>query len=95
MSERTRLSVRLTPRASREGIEGVRDGVLQVRVSAPPVDGAANEALLRLLAKRLGVPRSALAIVLGDTSRTKVVEVDGIEEWDAWARLGVTGDGTG
>lgn len=95
MSDRTRLSVRLTPRASREGIEGVRDGVLQVRVSAPPVDGAANEALLRLLAKRLGVPRSALTIVLGDTARTKVVEVDGIDESTAWVRLGVTEEGSG
>ncbi len=95
MSDRTRLSVRLTPRASREGIEGVRDGVLQVRVSAPPVDGAANEALLRLLAKRLGMPRSALTIVLGDTARTKVVEVDGLDEATAWVRLGVTGEGSG
>lgn len=94
MADRTRLSVRLTPRASREGIDGVRDGVLLVRVSAPPVDGAANEALLRLLAKHLDLPRSALRIVSGDTARTKVVEVDGIAEATARARLGLP-DGEG
>ena len=74
----------------------MRDGVLRVRVSAPPVDGAANEALLRLLAKRFGVPRSALRIVSGETSRMKVVEIDGLDEATAWARLGVTeGKGSG
>jgi len=78
MASATRISVRLTPRASREEIVGLRDGVLQVRVTAPPVDGAANEALVRLLAKALHVPPRDLRIASGATARTKVVEVAGL-----------------
>ena len=54
------------------------DGVLRVRVAAPPVDGAANEALLRLLAAKLGVPRRDLRLASGETSRRKVVAVEGL-----------------
>ena len=84
-----RITVRLTPRASREEIAGEREGVLQVRVTAPPVDGAANEALVRLLAKRLRVAKGAVAIVSGETSRSKVVEVDGLTEGEVRERLGL------
>lgn len=84
---RSRIEIRLTPRASREEIAGERDGAILVRVTAPPVDGAANAALVRLLAK--GVPRSAVAIVSGETSRTKVVEVAGLDEAEARGRLGL------
>ncbi|MGE3960411.1 MAG: DUF167 domain-containing protein [Dehalococcoidia bacterium] len=84
-----RLSVRLTPRASREEIAGERDGVLLVRVTAPPVDGAANDALVRLLAKTLRVPRGAVAIVSGETARAKVVAVDGLDDEEVRARLGL------
>lgn len=84
-----KISVRLTPRASREAVE-VRDGVVHARVTAPPVDGAANEALVRLLAKRLGVPKRDVRIVSGETSRTKVVAVEGIAEAEVWARLAAT-----
>ncbi len=73
-----RLRVRLTPRGGSSRIDGVLDGVLRVRVSAPPVDGAANEALLRLLADELGVPRRDVSLVSGAGSRTKVVEVGGL-----------------
>jgi len=86
---RTRLTIRLTPRASREEIAGERDGAILVRVTAPPVDGAANAALVRLLAKALGVPKGAVAIVSGETSRTKVVEVAGLDEAEARGRLGL------
>jgi uncharacterized protein len=82
-----RFTIRLTPRASTEGVTGERDGVWQVRVTAPPVDGAANEALLRLLAKRLRVLRSALRIAIADTARTKVIEVEGLDDADARERL--------
>lgn len=74
----SRFAVRLTPRAARDDVDGVVDGVLRVRVTAPPVDGAANVALLRLLADRLGVPRRDLRIVSGDSARQKVVAADGI-----------------
>lgn len=85
-----RLAVRLSPRASREEIAGEREGVLLVRVTAPPVDGAANEALVRLLSKRLRVAKGAVRIVSGDTSRTKTVEVDGLEDAEIRVRLGLT-----
>lgn len=81
------LRVRLTPRADRDAIAGVRDGVITVRVSAPPVDGQANAALIKVLAKALGVPRSRLRIVRGQTARDKLVRVDGLLTSDAHARL--------
>jgi uncharacterized protein (TIGR00251 family) len=74
-----RLSVRLTPRAARDEVLGFEGDVLRARVKAPPVEGRANDALLRLLAKVLGVRRSALAIVRGQTSRGKVVQVEGLD----------------
>lgn len=86
---RCRLTVRLTPRASHEEIAGERDGAILVRVTAPPVEGAANAALVRLLAKALRVPKGAVAIVSGETSRTKVVEVTGLDEAEARGRLGL------
>jgi hypothetical protein len=81
-----RFSVRLTPRGGADRVDGVADGVLKVRVSAPPVDGAANKALLRLLAAELDVPRSSVRLASGETSRTKVVDVDGVGEADLVAR---------
>jgi uncharacterized protein (TIGR00251 family) len=73
-----RFRVRLQPRASRNEIAGVLDGVLRVRLHAPPVDGEANEALVAFLAERLAVPRRGVRIVTGATSRTKMIEVEGI-----------------
>lgn len=74
-----RIPVRLTPRGGGDRVDGAVDGVLRVRVAAPPVDGAANKSLLRLLADELGVPRGAVRLVSGETSRVKVVEVDGVD----------------
>lgn len=84
-----RITVRLTPRASREGIAGERDGAVLVRVTAPPVDGAANEALVKLLAKALRIPKGSVAIISGETSRTKVIEVADLEEAEVRGRLGL------
>jgi uncharacterized protein (TIGR00251 family) len=81
------LHVRLTPRAHHDAVTGVRDGVVQVRVSAPPVDGRANEALCRVLAKTLGVPPSRVTVERGHTARQKVVRVEGLSTQDAHARL--------
>ena len=77
-----RFRVRLTPRGGRDRIEGFAPGAageraLRVRVAAPPVDGAANAALVRLVAKALGMPKSAVTIVGGEASRDKTVEVAG------------------
>jgi uncharacterized protein YggU (UPF0235/DUF167 family) len=74
-----RFAVRLTPRSAVERVDGVVDGVLKIRVMAPAVDGAANVALLRLLAEELGVSRRELQIVAGATSRQKLVVVDGVD----------------
>ncbi|MEJ1966421.1 MAG: DUF167 domain-containing protein [Gammaproteobacteria bacterium] len=69
------LHLRVRPRASPEGIAGVRAGRLQVRVSAAPVDGEANERLMRLLARELSVPIASLVLTRGSTSRDKDVLV--------------------
>jgi hypothetical protein len=72
--------VRLTPRGGADRVDGVGDdGALRVRVAAPPVDSAANDALCRLLARELGVARAGVRIVAGATARRKVVAVAGID----------------
>ena len=74
-----KLEVRLTPRAGRDEIGGRSEGVLQVRVKAPPVDGKANEALRKLIAKRAGVPKSRVTIVRGEKSRRKLIAIEGAD----------------
>ncbi len=74
-----RFSVRVQPRASRSGVDGAHAGALRVRVTAAPVDGGANEALVDLLAARLGVPKRDVSIITGTNARTKVVEVAGVD----------------
>ena len=70
--------VRVAPRASRDRIGGVHAGALKVALTAPPVDGAANSALIALLAKALGAPKSALEVVRGRTSKDKTVLARGV-----------------
>jgi len=84
-----RLLVRVIPRASRSALAGVRDGRLIVRVTAPPVDGAANDAVLELLSTALGVPRRAVSLLAGDTHREKTVVVAGVTELVVRRRLGM------
>ena len=72
------FNVRVVSRASRSEIAGEHDGVLRVRLTAPPVDGAANEELIRILARALRVSRTSVAIVAGPTSRLKRVAINGI-----------------
>jgi uncharacterized protein (TIGR00251 family) len=71
------IEVKVTPRASRDEIVGMRDGVLGVRVTAPPVDDAANKAVTKLVAKRAGVPRSRVKIAGGARGRRKRIEIEG------------------
>jgi uncharacterized protein (TIGR00251 family) len=73
-----RFEVRVQPRASRTELAGLHGGVLKVRVAAPPVDDAANRALIGFLAECLGVAKRSVRIVAGESSRTKVLEVDGV-----------------
>ena len=71
-----RFDVRVQPRASKNEVAGVNNGALRVRLQAPPVDGAANEALVAFLADELDVPSRLVRIVSGFGSRNKVVEID-------------------
>ena len=73
------LRVRVTARASRDELAGLRDGVLHVRVSAPPVDGKANQAVCRLIARAVGVGKTSVRVVKGERSRDKVVTIEGVE----------------
>jgi uncharacterized protein (TIGR00251 family) len=94
----TRVTVRLTPRGGRNAIDGWEGDLLRVRVTAAPVDGAANGALLRLLAKALGVAPSRLALVSGAQSRTKTIAIDGMSGNEIRRTLeaqGVSGAGAG
>jgi len=73
-----RFAIRLTPRSAVERVEDVVNGALKVKVMAPAVEGAANAALIRLLADELGIARRDIQIVAGATSRQKLVVVDGV-----------------
>ena len=75
----TRLKLRVSPGARRPGIAGRYGDAWKVRVAEPPEDGRANEAVLRLLAETLDVPRASVALVSGHTSRDKIVTLDGLD----------------
>jgi hypothetical protein len=81
--------VRLQPRASRDEVIGERAGSTVVRVTAPPVGGEANAALVRLIAKRAGVAKSRVSIVRGQRSRDKLVRVQGLDDAELRRALGV------
>ena len=77
------LTLHVVPRARRSEVAGRHGDALKIRLAAPPVDGAANEELVRFLVERLSVPRSAISIAAGDTGRRKRVIIEGIETADA------------
>jgi len=83
-----RIRVRLTPRAARDEIVGWREGLLLARVTAPPVEGRANAALARLLARALGLPPSRVGVIAGARGREKTVAIDGLSQEEAVRRLG-------
>lgn len=76
------FEVRVAPRASRNRVVGIQDGALKVALTAAPVDGAANEALKKLLAKALGVSKSSVEIIRGDRARIKMLRVHGVRAGD-------------
>jgi len=84
-----RIEVRLQPRARRDELVGMRDGVLIARVCAPPVDGEANRALCRLIARRVGVAPTLVTIVSGARGRSKLVSVTGFDRAGILAALAV------
>ncbi len=81
------IDVRVIPRAGRSGFSGLRDGALVVRLAAAPVDGAANDELIALLARALHVPKRDITIVSGERSRSKRVRVAGMTAALALAAL--------
>ena len=81
------LDIRVIPRAGRNEFGGLRDGALLVRLAAAPVDGAANDELIALLAKTLRIPKRDITIVSGERSRTKRVRIAGVDREQALERL--------
>lgn len=89
----TRLRLRVAPGATRPGVVGRHGDGWKVRVAEPPERGRANDAVLALLARTLGVPRASLTLVSGHGARDKVVELDGIELDEVERRLTAAGEG--
>lgn len=85
----TRLALRVQPRASSNAILGLHGECIRIRLTAPPVDGAANDALVSFLAERLGVAAAAVGLVRGQGGRNKVVEVTGLGPEEVARRLGL------
>jgi uncharacterized protein len=83
------LSVRITPRAGRTALAGMRDGVLQVKLAAAPVEGAANAALIDLLSHQLRIPKRSVRIVTGERSRNKTVEISGLTDEEVRSSLAI------
>lgn len=81
------LDIRVIPRSPRTCVDGRRGDAILIRLKAPPVDGAANAALIAFLSDVLDVPRRSIAIVRGESSRDKRVRVEGIDETSAIERL--------
>jgi uncharacterized protein (TIGR00251 family) len=86
-----RVHLWVQPRAARDGVVGIQGDAVKVRLTAPPVEGKANQALVRFLAKQLGVPRNAVELTAGAGSRRKTVQVAGLSPQQARERLGLQG----
>jgi uncharacterized protein (TIGR00251 family) len=74
------FDVRVVPRSSRSEIVGEHNGALKVRIASPPVDGAANAELIKLLAKKFGIPKSDVEIVAGETSKSKRIKIANLSQ---------------
>lgn len=86
-----RIEVYIQPRASKTEVAGLHGGAIKIRIAAPPVDNAANRALIEFIAQKLGVAKSCVHIVSGSTGRRKILEVSGVTTDLIAARLGATG----
>ena len=87
MSLAVTIEIRVIPRASRTRVDGERAGAILIRLAAPPVDGAANDALIAFLAETLDLPRRNITLVAGASSRNKRVKIDGLDVDAIKARL--------
>lgn len=89
-----KFSVHVTPNAGRNEIRGWRAGEVKIKVAAPAVDGKANEELVRFLAETLKIHRREVSIERGETSRSKVIRVDGLTMEQILERLGIAAEGS-
>jgi uncharacterized protein (TIGR00251 family) len=88
LSERqAKISLRVYPNAARNEVAGFTDGVLRVKIAAPPVEGKANKKLIALLARKLGLSKGDLTIIKGHTSRNKVIAISGLSQEEITRRL--------
>ena len=85
-----RFEVYIQPRASKTELAGVHDGVIKIRIAAPPVENAANRALIDFIAQHLGIAKRCVRVVSGGTHRRKVLEVEGVTAELIAAKLGPT-----
>lgn len=88
-SESVHLRVLLSPRAGKNAIVGMQGEDVKIKIAAPPVDGAANAALVKFLAKTLGLASEQISLVAGQTGRHKIVKIEGMNEARLWAALGI------
>ena len=92
-AEGVHLSLKVQPRASRNAVAGIHGDELKVSVTAPPVDSAANEAVVRFIAEALDCPRGSVQIVRGQASRHKILLIRGVPAAQVASKLGVPGPG--
>ena len=81
------FKIKVLPRASKNEISGVQGDALKIRLTAPPVDGAANEACIEFFAELFKVPKKAVCIITGHTGRLKIIRVEGISKTDLMKRI--------
>src|ERR1044072_4779820 len=81
------IRVYVAPRSSANKVAGAHNGALKIALTAPPVEGAANKALIEFLARLLGVPKGSIRLLSGETSRNKLVRIEGIDAQTAFMRL--------
>ncbi|MFA6612435.1 MAG: DUF167 domain-containing protein [Dehalococcoidales bacterium] len=89
MTESCRLNLKVTPNARANQVTGVQDGIVGIKIKAPPTEGKANTELVNYLSNLLNIPKSAVTIIRGHTSRNKSVEISGMGAEDLSARLGI------
>lgn len=84
-----RIEVKVQPRSSRNQITGEQDGVLKVKLTAPPVEGEANQALVNFFSRLLKIPRKNIVLIRGETARNKLIEIRGISKEEFLRTLGL------
>ncbi|MBL7016145.1 MAG: YggU family protein [Kiritimatiellales bacterium] len=81
------LRIKVVPRASKNEIQGLHDGALKIRLTTPPVDGKANQALIKFLSKTLKISKAQIELVQGETSRLKTLRISGITKQQLYTKL--------